>query len=191
MAWLERHVPHLILVFSVLALAGGLLSASLQNSDAEPIAFQSGSRFPDGTPIRVHVSGSVEYPGVYDFAEGDRVVDAIETAGGATATADVEALNLARRLRDGEQLEVPSRGGTRSSGTTEVAGANVLDIVDINVATEAELDSLPGIGEAYSRRIVDSRTVDGPFESLDDLAKRRVIPASTLEAIRHLITAGP
>ena len=63
--------------------------------------------------------------------------------------------------------------------------------MNINTATQAELDQLPGIGEAYSRRIVDSRAVDGPFKTVEDLVTRRVVPASTFDGIHELISVGP
>jgi competence protein ComEA len=189
-AWLERH-QYLFLVFAALVLVGGVLADSLNASEPAALEFQDGSGLPPGTPIRVHVSGQVVRPSVYELVEGDRVMDAVNMAGGATNEADLEALNLARRLRDGEKLVVPSAGSDGT--TTKTAAPPTLvpgELLDINHANAAQLDGLPGIGEAYSRRIVDSRTVDGPFESLDDLAARRVLPASLLESIRPLITVS-
>ena len=72
-----------------------------------------------------------------------------------------------------------------------VAGATATAKIDINTATAQLLDSLPGIGEVYSQRIVDSRAVNGPFVSIDDLLEREIIPRSTFEKIKDLITVGP
>ncbi len=186
---LERN-QIFILALAVLLFAAALLTVSLQDSAAKPIAFESGSRLADGTPIRVHVSGEVVRPGVYDLLEGERVIDAIDEAGGATASADPDAINLARRLRDGEQLVVPSRSASRTASSIAPLLASG-ELVNVNTATEAQLDELPGIGEAYSRRIVDSRSVDGPFNSLDELVSRKALPAATLEKIRDRLTIGP
>jgi competence protein ComEA len=135
------------------------------------------------------VSGAVVAPGVYQLREGDRLVEALVAAGGPANGADVDALNLARRVRDEEQVVVPRLGGA-DSRRTEAAGATPLapgEKLDINAATEDQLDQLPGIGEAYSRRIVDSRKVDGPFKSIQELVDRRVVPRATFEKIRDLV----
>jgi competence protein ComEA len=179
----------------VLLAATGLLVVAavavnqLGASEPPPITFEAASRLPPGTPIRVHVSGEVARPGVYQLSEGDRVIDAVNMAGGLASGADGEALNQARKLRDGEQIVVPARSGQAAGTTLPLVQAGTL--VNLNTATEKELDRLPGIGEAYSRRIVDSRAVDGAFKSVDDLVTRKVVPAATLEKIRSLVTVGP
>jgi len=185
---LERVLPYLVLAVSAAVLAGGIWAGGLRTGGAEPIVFHAAGSLPDGAPIRVQVSGEVRQPGVYELAEGDRVLDALDAAGGPSALAETESLNQARRLRDGEQIIVPARTAAKSPGPVLALASAPLDI---NTATEQELDTLPGIGAAYSRRIVDSRTVDGPFASIEDLARRRVLPASTLEGIRDLITVLP
>jgi competence protein ComEA len=96
-------------------------------------------------------------------------------------------VNLARRVRDGERITVPSGARAASNAPATLAPGQTLDL---NQATQAQLDGLPGIGEAYSRRIVDSRTVDGPYASVDDLVSRRVLPESTLAAIRDYLTVS-
>lgn len=186
---LERY-QLLILAVAALLFVAALVTVTLQDGAARPIAFEGSSQLADGTPIRVHVSGEVMRPGVYDLLSGERVIDAIDQAGGVTTAADDDALNLARRLRDGEQLVVPARGPSRTSAaaaTTLAPG----ELVNVNTATAAQLDLLPGIGEAYSRRIIDSRTVDGPFKTLDELVTRKALPAATLEKIRDQLTVGP
>ncbi|MGE0056354.1 MAG: helix-hairpin-helix domain-containing protein [Dehalococcoidia bacterium] len=185
---LERY-QLLILAAAAVLFAAALVTVTMQDGAAKPIAFESGSQLDDGTPIRVHVSGEVVRPGVYDLFAGERVIDAIDQAGGATAAANADALNLARRLRDGEQLVVPSRTISRPSTTAVTLAPGGL--VNVNTATAAELDLLPGIGEAYSRRIIDSRTVDGPFTTLDELVTRKALPAATLAKIRDQLTVGP
>jgi len=135
----------------------------------------------------VHVAGAVARPGLYELPPGARVADAIERAGGGLPDADIDAVNLARRLRDGEKIDVP---GPSAEAATAVATLAPGEKLDLNAATMDELDLLPGIGEAYSRRIVDSRVVDGPFEAVDDLLTRRVLPAATLDGIRNYVTVA-
>jgi competence protein ComEA len=184
---LERY-QFAILALAVLLFAAALLAARLQDRASTPVAFESSNQLPDGTPIKVYVTGAVVSPGVYELQAGDRIGDALDLAGGATATADSEAINLARRLRDGEQITVPAKPN-RSSTTAALLAPG--EPINVNTATEAQLDALPGIGEAYSRRIVDSRTVDGPFTSLDELVTRKALPAATLEKIRDQLSVGP
>ncbi len=117
---------------------------------------------------------------------------ALEAAGGPTEDADLEAINLARRLYDEDQVMVPRRGQVVSPGrpVSQVAGSS-MGRININTASAELLDTLPGIGEVYSQRIIDSRTSNGPFERVEDLLERRLIPRSTFEKIKDLITVGP
>ena len=161
-----------------------------QPADDGDLVFRDGSGLAEGTPIRLYVGGAVLQPGVYQMREGDRVVDALALAGGAASDADLDALNLARRVRDEEELIVPGRSAVLAAAApaaTLAPGARL----NINTATQAQLDTLPGIGEAYSRRIVDSRTLDGPFRSGEELVERRVLPRATYDRIRDLITVAP
>lgn len=183
--WLERHSLLLFLAAAVLLVAGVAVRQLEAVSSRPALVFNEGAVQPDGTPIRVHVAGAVIAPGVYDLRAGDRVVDALAAAGGPGDDADLEAVNLARRLRDGEKLTIP---GARSQPALPLPpGARL----DVNTASQAQLMLLPGIGEAYSRRIVDSRRVDGPFRSVEELVSRRVLPQATFERIRDLITVTP
>ncbi len=184
LSWLEKH-QFLVLAAALLALGSGLAASALIDSHPRGIEFGYRSGLPEGSPIRVQVSGAVANPGVYELREGDRVVDAVAAAGGPSSQADLGALNLARRVRDEERLEVPA-GATGTAAAALPAGARL----DINTATEKQLDALPGIGEAYSRRIVDSRRVDGPYKSTRDLVDRKVIPLALYEDIRDRITVG-
>src|SRR5262245_2018251 len=149
-AWLERY-QWLVLGIAALVLLAGVAVDRLVAGEPEPpaLVFRSDSDLPDGSAIRVQVGGAVLRPGVYELRQGDRVVDAIEAAGGASEQADLDRLNLALKVRDEQQLIVPRRSGTAAAAPTLAPGAKL----DINVATQAQLDQLPGIGEAYSRRI--------------------------------------
>jgi competence protein ComEA len=186
LAWLERR-QIIVLALALLALGAGLAANSWLRSDPAGIEFSYGSGVAPGSPIRVQVAGAVTSPGVYELREGDRLVEALAAAGGPLDDADVEALNLARRVRDEERIDVPRRAGAGSAGD----GIVVSGRLDINSASLQQLDALPGIGEAYSRRIVDSRRVDGPYKSTRDLVDRKVVPAAVYEQIRDLVTVLP
>jgi competence protein ComEA len=138
------------------------------------------------TVILVDVAGWVRRPGVYEFAEGARVIDAIDAAGGARNGALLQSLNLAAPLVDGTQVLVPKEGATvpaEGSGTGSTGS-----LVNVNTATNAELETLPGIGEVIAQAIVDHRTENGPFTSVDQLLDVTGIGDATLENIRELVT---
>jgi competence protein ComEA len=124
--------------------------------------------------VVVHVSGAVAEPGTYTLEPGDRVADAVALAGGLTAAADEAGVNLALRVRDEDQIYVP-RVGEASA------------LLDLNTATSAELEELPGIGPVYAGRVIEAREV-GVFGSVDELVERDVIPAHVYEGIRSLVT---
>jgi competence protein ComEA len=195
---LERY-GQAIVIGVVALLAAALVALAIERSD-DPGAFEitPGTTPTPGGPIEVYITGAVLQPGVYEMADGDRVVDLLQAAGGQAPDANLEALNLAVRLHDEDQVTVPRIGQAAvSSGITNgqssaVAGAtNDGAPININTASASELDALPGIGEVYSQRIVDSRTTVGPFVAADDLLNRQLIPRATFEKIRDLITVGP
>jgi competence protein ComEA len=139
--------------------------------------------------ILVDVAGWVRRPGVYEFADGARVIDALDAAGGARPGAVLSSLNLAAPLVDGTQVLVPKESQsppTTETGTGTVSGATGL--VNVNSATNTELETLPGIGEVIAQAIVDHRTENGPFTSVEQLVDVSGIGDATLETIRELVT---
>ena len=190
--WLERFRTPLLLILAAIAAWGLIVFILDRRSGPEALEI----RFDDpgtGADIQVYVTGAVVSPGVYPLHDGDRAVDALEAAGGPADDADLAAINLARRLHDEDQVVVPRHGQASAAAggsTSEVASA-ATGPIDINAASAELLDTLPGIGEVYSQRIVDSRSNDGPFRNVDELLERRLIPRSTFEKIRDLVTVGP
>ena len=141
--------------------------------------------------LLVDVAGWVRHPGVYEFEEGARVIDAIDAAGGARSGAMMQLLNLAAPLVDGTQILVRKEGedgvappASGSSAGGVVAGAPI----NVNTASAAELEALPGVGEVIAQAIVDYRTENGPFASVDQLLDVSGIGDATLEDIRDLVT---
>ena len=154
----------------------------------------------DSEPLRiaVHVVGAVQQPGVYHLAVGSRGDDAVRSAGGATSQADLKRVNLAAVLVDGQQLWIPRIGERLVPNTLPITLPNaapsnavpsngVPALVDINQATVADLDRLPGIGPSTARAIVDHRTRNGPFASVDDLLAVRGIGPAKLAELRALV----
>lgn len=138
--------------------------------------------------ILVDVAGWVRRPGVYEFAEGARVIDAIDAAGGARPGAVLSSLNLAAPLVDGTQVLVPKESQSAPTTETGTGTSGATGLVNVNSATNAELETLPGIGEVIAQAIVDHRTENGPFTSVDQLVDFSGIGDATLENIRELVT---
>jgi len=179
--------PIIIGIAAVLAVAGALLLIE-RRGGRSPLEITFANSTPG--PIQVYVTGAVAEPGVYEMMEGDRVVDLLYKAGGNAPEADLQAINLSKRLQDEDMVVVPRQGEASTAGaTSQVLGASTP--ININTATLDDLDTLPGIGAVYSQRIVDSRTRDGPFTTTEELVLRSLMPQSTYEKIRDLITAGP
>ncbi len=136
----------------------------------------------------VDVAGWVRQPGVYEFTGGARVIDAIEAAGGARPGAQLESLNLAAPLVDGTQVLVVREGAEVPAPTGGEGGVVAGGLVNVNTATATELETLPDIGEVTAQAIIDHRTENGPFTSVDQLLDVSGIGDVTLENIRELVT---
>jgi competence protein ComEA len=160
---------------------------------------------PSPAPILVHVLGAVNKPGVYQLPAGSRVENAVLAAGGFLAHADQQAFNLAARVEDGTQINIPTLAPTSSlvqaahsspdSATppptpTETPTPKPLFPIDINTASQLELELLPQIGPVRAARIVAYRQSHGPFQSIEDIRKVYDISPEVYEAIRDLIIAS-
>lgn len=142
--------------------------------------------------IVVHVSGAVARPGLVRLSTTARVAEALEAAGGTTPEADLDRLNLAARIADGERLHVPRRGEVvheellpahPDGGGSTAAGARAPP-VDLNTATVEQLDALPGIGPSTAQAIVEHRARHGPFRSVAQLLQVKGIGEAKLAALR-------
>jgi competence protein ComEA len=130
--------------------------------------------------LLVHVVGQVHRPGVVRLPPGSRVLDAVQAAGGPTSSADLNHLNLARPVADGEQIVVPKPGeilptgvvpGIAGGGVGSTSTGSVGGLVNLNTADAAALDSLPGVGPVIAQRILDWRTQHGRFTSVNELGE--------------------
>jgi competence protein ComEA len=140
------------------------------------------------TVALVHVAGAVRTPGVYRLRDGERVQDAVRRAGGPRAGADLNAINLAAKVADGQQVVVPRRG---AAGAAPVSGAGAAEPgsppqapVSLNTATAEQLDTLDGVGPATASKILEYRRQHGGFRSIDDLGEIPGIGPKRLAALR-------
>jgi len=172
MSWLERYRKPVIGLLVVIALAGGvvLLYRQLTLVHPEEIVI-----LPPSTKITVYVEGEVADPGVYALSDGDLVGDAVEAAGGFTSAADRSSVNLAGMLRDGEQVHIYKLGEAPQR-------------ININTAEAWLLEALPGIGEALAQKIIGYRTVNGPFQQVEDLMNVDGIGLSVFDKVKDKIT---
>jgi competence protein ComEA len=159
---------------------------------------------PTPKPLQIHVSGAVENPGVYALPLDSRVLDAVMAAGGFTSDADQQVLNLASILQDGERVWVPYQtqaGGEPvetlpSSRTAPIALDDPTPSppgdfpVNINTASQAELEKLPGIGPVTAQKIIEYRQTNGPFPSIEEIQKVSGIGPAKYEEIKDKITVG-
>jgi len=139
------------------------------------------------TPVDliINVAGKVNNPGVYQLPQGSRVIDAIKAAGNQRKGVDISDINLARLLVDGEQILVGS--AKPSSGKTSVKKITTDNPLDINRATMAQLDTLPGIGPVTAQRIIDYRTKVGRINAVDELKKISGLGGAKFEEIKSLL----
>ena len=144
--------------------------------------------------VLVHVVGAVERSGVVELVSGARVHDAISAAGGASADADVAQLNLASPVADGQRVAVPRVGevlpppmpGDTSAGAS--AGEDPSGLVNLNTATAAQLEELPGVGPVLAEAIIAERERSGGYRKVEDLQKVRGIGEKRFADLRDLVT---
>lgn len=144
---------------------------------------------PSPVPYQIYISGEVIHPGVYQLPVGSRVQQAIDSSGGLTENADIEAINLAARLTDGSRIDIPRIG---EKPVEIVRGGEVMGLlIDINTATLEELMTLPGIGEDKASQIIQYREEQGRFITIEEIQKIKGIGPVTFENIKSLIMVAP
>ena len=150
----------------------------------------SSSSEPTARTLTVHVAGAVNSPGLYRLNEGSGVADALGRAGGPAQGAVLDDINLAARLTDGEKVMVPRQAvpaDGNAAEATAATGSTSSSRVNINTASEAQLDVLPGVGPALAARIVQYRDKNGPFSSVDELDNVSGIGPSKLDSLKDLV----
>lgn len=191
---MSNKIQGIVLAALVAVLLAALTFVFLDRRTPSGIVIQPGTV----ADIVVEVSGGVATPGVYELPASSRLQQAIDRAGGLTAEGDVSSLNLAGRLADGEKVVIPVRTAGDDPGRPLVEGGTPRpdslgdsdSLIDLNTASAADLDSLPGIGPVIAERILEYRDNNGPFTSVDELVEIEGISAAMVDELRPLVTVG-
>jgi competence protein ComEA len=171
----------------VLVLGGRVLLGAHAPSEraarlpAEPVMVAPAPR------LVVDVVGAVRRPGLYRLAQGARIADAVARAGGTTAKAELNQVNLAAPLADGEQVVVPAGTAPGAAAAASPGAATPAGPVHLSTATAEQLDALPGVGPVTAQKIIDYRTKHGAFRSVDELDAIPGIGPARLDQLRDLV----
>lgn len=179
--WFQRSLPRPVQI-----AASGTPASPVVSGAVPPGAETGAPASPTGAPLIVDVAGMVHRPGVYRFQPGDRVIDAVDRAGGALPHADLTLVNLAAPLTDGQQVVIPKEGTAGTPGT--ITAPDGTTVVNINSADATALEALPGIGEVLAAAIVAYREEHGPFTSIDQLQDVSGIGPATFADLKDLVS---
>ena len=191
-----RYRSYLAMMFLFLVILIGTIFV-LRRSEPVAMTIMTATPRPTATEvlILVDVRGAVAKPGVYTLPAGSRVQDALTRAGDLLSNAETRNINLARKLNDGEQIYIPAEGEATplpaiapvKSERQPTPTKTPLGKINLNTATIAELDVLPGIGPSIAQRIVDYRTQNGAFKKTEDLKKVRGIGDALYDQVKDLV----
>lgn len=180
-------LPIALSLVGLVLIVGGVFASGINK--AKPKSFPKASLVESTKTISVDVSGAVKTPAVYRLKEDARIEDAVAAAGGFAVTANQEyiskSLNLAQKLSDGSKVYIPSEGDANISTTSPQIGgvAGINSKVNINTATQAEIEVLPGIGPVTASKIISDR----PYQAIEELSSKKVVSKAVFEKIKDEI----
>lgn len=175
----------LIFFFGLLLLVAGAGAYFLRGSDSsDDIKIISEEDKTDNAKIIVHVDGAVKTPGVYELESSARVSDLISRAGGLTEDANSAQINLAAKVVDGQKIYIAKVGEVASQTGGSIAGDTSSGLINVNTASESQLDMLPGVGPVTAQKIIASR----PYSAPEELKTKKAVGSATFEKIKDLIT---
>src|SRR3989338_2411148 len=171
-------------LFGLFLLAFGVGTFALKDSgEDDAIKIISVEQGDPLNKIIVHVDGAVNKPGVYELTVDSRVNDLVAAAGGLTEDANTQAINLAAKLSDGQKAHIASINDPVSIKNPDT-GSGVTGLINVNTASEAQLDTLPGVGPVTAGKIIASR----PYSSVEELLSKKAVGRATFDKIKDLVT---
>lgn len=182
-------LPIALSLLGIVLIIGGIFSSGLNKSQVSKSKdFPKESIIDSQKPVSVDVSGAVKNPGVYQLKDGSRIEDSIKAAGGFSNNVNQEYvskyLNLAQKLSDGSKVYVPAEGEQAANTQTgTVAGTSIQAKVNINTATQAEIEALPGIGPVTASKIISGR----PYQQTEDLKDKKIVSNAVFEKIKDQV----
>ena len=192
--WLERYRGYVLITAINLVVLGGVIfflrrPPPPELTIASPTPTATPLPTPTPRPLRVYVSGAVTHADVYELPAESIVKDAIEAAGGATSEADLDRINLALSVADGQHIYVPKLGEesppiSPPTEPSDIASGKAGSKININTASQSEIESLPGIGPSKAQGIIENR----PYNSIEEIKKVPGIGEATFQQIKDLIT---
>lgn len=193
----NKKLIKVLLVGVIVVVAGIIFSCSIKNKNAMTLSEQKNDKLVQEDETKeteslsklcIHVCGQVKSPGVYYLDNGSRIHDAVVAAGGFKDEADIQYLNLAQLINDGEQIYIPSIDEVASGKVASIIGKSIDDgLIDLNLATEEELKTLPGIGDVKAKAIISYRDSVGYFSNVEDIKNVAGIKDSSYEKIKDYI----
>lgn len=199
----------MVLLLVIVAAAFGTVVYNLNSDSGEQLtnasksgvsALEQEKRDSPENALVVYVSGAVCSPGLAELRQNARIKDAVDACGGFMPNADMDAVNLAKPVKDGDHIKVPEKklagisagggaaSGASTSGTSAGAGTSAGGLIDINTADEKALDSLPGVGPAMAKRIIEYRQTNGAFQAIEDLKKVKGIGEAKFDKMKDRVT---
>ncbi len=195
----------MVLLLVIVAAAFGTVVYNLNSDSGEQLTSASTQGLSaieqekKGSPenaLVVYVSGAVCSPGLAELRQNARIKDAVDACGGFMSNADMDAVNLAKSVKDGDHIKIPEKkppgmvpaGGGASAAGVAGSGSTSGGLIDINTADEKALDSLPGVGPAMAKRIIEYRTTNGAFQNIEDLKKVKGIGEAKFAKMMDRVT---
>ncbi|MGA9347272.1 MAG: helix-hairpin-helix domain-containing protein [Anaerolineae bacterium] len=192
--WLERYRGYVLITVINLVVLGGVIfflrrPPPPELTIASPTPTATPLPTPTPRPLRVYVSGAVTHADVYELPAESIVKNAIEAAGGATSEADLDRINLALSVADGQHIYVPKLGEesppiSPPTEPSDIASGKAGSKININIASQSEIETLPGIGPSKAQGIIENR----PYSSIEEIKKVPGIGEATFQQIKDLIT---
>lgn len=186
---LFKRVKMITILLTVMFIFAGCMHRDDVSIESKQEKTEAARQSKEKDSIYVYICGEVKHPGVYKFSKDDRIVKAIKASGGLTSKASAESINQAEKMKDGQQITIPSKKQVTKKETTDVnATQSSSGKININTASVEELKTLSGIGELKANDIISYREEHGSFKSPEDIMKIQGIKEGIYNKIKDKIT---